>query len=480
MWKPRSRPATRRHWPKHAAASSMTSMFGSTTLLDRAHAIVWDRPLAELPFWQRSLFLAARIGWSVVRDLLGGALSLRAMSLVYTTLLSIVPALAIAFAVFRAFGFDSWIEALLADFLAPLGDQGVEITRQMMEFVQRVNVNVLGTIGFAFLLYTVISLINKVEAAFNSIWRVEANRSFARQFTEIVSMSVLGPILVLTVFGIMAGAVSNSFIGSLAEYEAVRYIIEQSSRLLPYAILIAAFGFIYVMIPNTRVHLGSTAVGATVAGIAWGAAGWTFATFVVKSAQYVAIYSAFATLVFFMIWLYAAWLILLGGCSIAFYYQNRAYLSPHAGVSLLTLRQLDRMSVQALLLVHEAFERGQTPWTEEALARRLHVPMEAMGEIASALCEGGLLTFATGTPSRFVPGRPADKTALRDIFSAVRARRYNRSVADDTLAHEPRVEAFFERLDEQEANLAEPVTIASLMAASEAEPDASLPASAAN
>ncbi|MEQ8741418.1 MAG: YihY/virulence factor BrkB family protein, partial [Hoeflea sp.] len=326
----------------------MTSMFGSTTLLDRAHAIVWDRPLAELPFWQRSLFLAARIGWSVVRDLLGGALSLRAMSLVYTTLLSIVPALAIAFAVFRAFGFDSWIEALLADFLAPLGDQGVEITRQMMEFVQRVNVNVLGTIGFAFLLYTVISLINKVEAAFNSIWRVEANRSFARQFTEIVSMSVLGPILVLTVFGIMAGAVSNSFIGSLAEYEAVRYIIEQSSRLLPYAILIAAFGFIYVMIPNTRVHLGSAAVGATVAGIAWGAAGWTFATFVVKSAQYVAIYSAFATLVFFMIWLYAAWLILLGGCSIAFYYQNRAYLSPHAGVSLLTLRQLDRMSVQAL------------------------------------------------------------------------------------------------------------------------------------
>src|SRR5690606_27771259 len=138
-------------------------------------------------------------------------------------------------------------------------------------------------------------------------------------------------------------------------------------------------------IPNTRVKASAAAVGATVAGVAWGAAGWTFATFVVKSAQYVAIYSAFASLVFFMIWLYAAWLILLGGCSIAFYYQNRAYLSPHAGVSLLTLRQLDRMAVQALLLVHEAFERGQTPWTEEALARRLHVPMESMAEISSAL-----------------------------------------------------------------------------------------------
>src|SRR5690606_23426280 len=304
--------------------------------------------------------------------------------------------------------------------------------------------------------------------SFNAIWRVESNRSFARQFTEIVSMSVLGPLLVLTVFGIMAGAISNSFVGSLAEYEAVKYLLEQTSKLLPYLILIAAFTFIYVMVPNTRVMLLSAFVGATVAGIAWGAAGWTFATFVVKSAQYVAIYSAFATLAFFMIWLYAAWLILLGGCSIAFYFQNRAYLSPHAGVSLLTLRQLDRMSVQALLLIHEAFERGQTPWTPDTLAKRLHVPMEAMGKISAALRRAGLVTFPTGTPSRFVPGRPAAKTTIADVFAAIRHHCYSRAVTDTSLAHDPRVEAFFEKLARQEAELANPATIASLMAEEEA------------
>lgn len=451
-------------------------MFGSNSFLERAHALIWEPVIDELPFWQRALYLSARIGWAVVRDLLGGTLSLRAMSLVYTTLLSIVPALAIGFAIFRAFGFDAYLETMVADFLTPLGDEGAAITQQMMEFVQRVNANILGTIGFFFLLYTVISLINKVEAAFNVIWRVEASRSFARQFTEIISMSVLGPLLVLSVFGIMAGALSNSHFGSLAEYEAVRYALEQSSRLLPYAVLIGAFGFIYVMIPNTRVTLAAAAVGATVAGVAWGAAGWTFATFVVKSAQYVAIYSAFATLVFFMIWLYAAWLILLGGCAIAFYYQNRAYLSPYAGVSLLALRQLDRMSVQALLLIHEAFEKGQTPWTAETLAKRLHVPMEAMSEISGALSKAGLVTYSTGTPSRFVPGRPAGKTAISDVFAATRSYRYDRSVMDDTLAHEPRVEAFFEKLAEQEASLAEPVTIASLMELSEEETATTSPA----
>ncbi|MDX5367243.1 MAG: YihY/virulence factor BrkB family protein, partial [Alphaproteobacteria bacterium] len=196
----------------------------------------------DLPLWQRALYLAARIGWAVVRDLLSGTLSLRAMSLVYTTLLSIVPALAIGFAIFRAFGFDAYLQTMVTDFLAPLGDEGTAITKQIMEFVQRVNANILGTVGFFFLLYTVISLINKVEAAFNAIWRVEASRSFARQFTEIVSMSVLGPLLVLSAFGIMAGALSNSYFGTLAEYEAVHFVLEQSSRLLPYALLIAAFG----------------------------------------------------------------------------------------------------------------------------------------------------------------------------------------------------------------------------------------------
>jgi membrane protein len=440
-------------------------MFGSASLLERLHALVWDQSLDDQPFWRRTALLAARIGWAVTRDLAGGALSLRAMSLVYTTLLALVPALAIAFAIFRAFGFDSYIETIMADFLAPLGDQGAEITQRMMEFVQRVNANVLGTVGFFFLLYTVISLVNKVEAAFNSIWHVEANRSFARQFTEIVSMGILGPLIVLTAIGIMAGAISNDFIGGVAEYWLVVYIVEQSSKLLPFAVLIAAFAFVYMMIPNTRVKLGSALVGATVAGVVWGAAGWTFATFVVKSAQYVAIYSAFASLVFFMIWLYAAWLILLGGCAIAFYYQNRTYLSAQGGVSPLTLRQLDRMAVQALLLIHDAFERAQTPWTEEALAHRLHVPMEAMGEIAAALRNGGLVTFSAGNPSRFVPTRPADKARVADILAATRAQRYKRHVADAALAREPRVDSFFEKLSAREAELADPTTIASLLAA---------------
>ena len=448
-------------------------MINPSLLQTRVEDFIWEKMEEDQPLWRRIVVTSLRIAWVVVRDLLAGTLNLRAMSLVYTTLLSIVPALAIGFALARAFGFDSYIEGMLTDFLSPLGDQGAEVTQRMMEFVQRVNANVLGTVGFAFLIYTVISMIKKVEEAFNAIWRVEASRSITRQFTELVSMGVIGPVVAFTFAGIAAGALSNSVVGSLIEWGPVRFVVEQSSRLLPYAILIGAFTFVYAVVPNTRVRLSSAFAGATVAGIAWGAVGWAFATFVVKSAQTVAIYSAFASLVVFMFWLYAAWLILLGGCAISFYFQNRQHLSPVAGIGYLTSSQLERMSVQALLLIHEAFAKGQTPWTEEMLSRRLHLPMEAVGQISRALRRAGLLNLTSDSPARLVPGKPSGQTSVADILTAVRHRKTaEQAIKSSSFAREPRVEDLFARIAEQEAEITESITMQMLVESEATEAEA--------
>jgi membrane protein len=189
-----------------------------TPLYQRLRAFVWDGSLEGLPPWRVAFIEACRIAWVVGRDLIDGRLNLRAMSLVYTTLLSLVPTIAIAFAVFRAFGYDVYVRNMLTEFLGPLGAEGSEVTAKLMEFVDRVNANVLGTVGFAFLLYTVISMVNKIEEAFNNIWHVQSSRSLARQFTEVVSVGVLGPLVFFTALGIMAGALSNSYVGTLIDF----------------------------------------------------------------------------------------------------------------------------------------------------------------------------------------------------------------------------------------------------------------------
>ncbi len=363
----------------------------------------------------------------------------------------------------RTFGYDVYVQESLTQALAPLGTEGAEITTRIMEFVDRVNTNVLGTVGFVFLLYTVISMVKKIEAAFNDIWRVESSRSLARQFTDFISMGVLGPLVLFTVLGIMAGALSNAYVGTFVDYAPVRFVIDQTSRIVPYAVLIATFTFIYTMIPNTRVQIVSAFVGATVAGLAWGVAGWAFATFVVKSAQYVAVYSAFASLVVFMIWLYASWLILLIGCSISFYFQKRSHLSPSIGLTQLTPRQQSRMAVQALVLIHEAFERGGQAWTEEALAQRLRLPAESMIRIEAMLSDGGFIARSDGQPSRLVPALPAHKVHVSDIMDCIRANREVGGVSDTMLAHLPKVQSFYDRVNEAEAALLTGTTIADLM-----------------
>ena len=236
-------------------------------LFTRARSLIWETPLRDeagtaLPVWHIAAIRTGQIAWVVGRDLLDGRLSLRAMSLVYTTLLSLVPTIAIAFVVFRAFGYAVYVQELLTQSLQPLGDQGVEITARIMEFVGRVNANVLGTVGFVFLLYTVISMVKKVETAFNDIWRVESSRSLARQFTDFISMGVLGPLVLFTALGIMAGALSNAYIGTFIDYGPIKFVVSQMSKIVPYAILIATFTFIYAMIPNTRVQVLSALVRA--------------------------------------------------------------------------------------------------------------------------------------------------------------------------------------------------------------------------
>lgn len=432
-------------------------------IFSRLRHVIWETPLDGLPFWRAAPIQAGQIAWVVGRDLLDGRLNLRAMSLVYTTLLSLVPTIAIAFAVFRAFGYAVYVQNFLAQLLEPLGPQGVEITARIMEFVDRVNANVLGTVGFAFLLYTVISMVKKIEAAFNDIWRVEASRSLARQFTDIVSMGVLGPIVLFTAIGIMAGALSNAYIGSVVDFGPIKFLILQMSKIVPYVILIATFTFLYLMIPNTRVRFLSALVGATVAGLAWGIAGWAFATFVVRSAQYVAVYSAFASLVVFMIWLYAAWLILLVGCSITFYFQKRSHLSPSIGLAHLTPRQQQRMAVQALVLIHEAFDRGGQAWTEETLARRLHLPAESMTDIEGLLTAGGFIARSDGRPPRLVPTRPPHLVRICDVVATLRQRGASGSVNDELLTRLPSVQTFFERVSEAENDILENTTIADLM-----------------
>lgn len=381
---------------------------------------VWDTKIAGLPRWQAVLLKLVRFGHAVVRSIVSEQLTLRAMSLVYTTLLSLVPLLAISFSVLKGFGVHNQVEPLLLNLLAPLGEKGVEITVEIIGFVENIKVGVLGFVGFALLFYTVVSLMQKIERAFNHTWHIARERSIGQQFRDYLSVIIIGPALVFSAVGIMASLLNTSVIEMLSSIEPFGLLIKTAAKLVPYVMIVAAFTFIYMFIPNTRVRFRSALIGGFVAGILWNITGWIFASFIVNSVQYAAIYSTFATLIMFLIWLYLGWLILLVGASISFHDQHPEYVTASRREMRLSNRMREKLALLIAYFIGERFYENEPGWTTDALAQRLGLPMDATESVLAALEDHGLLTRTAAEPPVFLPARPLETTPVVAVLRAVR------------------------------------------------------------
>jgi len=170
---------------------------------------LWEADLQALRGFHRFSIAFLRLVVVAAWEFKESVLSIRATSLVYTTLLSLVPFLAVTFSVLKAFGIHQQIKPILAEALEPLGPRGMEITANIIQFVDNLKVGVLGAVGVAALFYTTYSLIDTIEKALNSIWRVHQGRSLARKFTDYLSVVLVGPVFVFTAFGLTATAQSH-------------------------------------------------------------------------------------------------------------------------------------------------------------------------------------------------------------------------------------------------------------------------------
>jgi membrane protein len=412
---------------------------------DTVIRFVWDTDLHSLPFWQGFFTRVLRTIYAVLRDLTQGQLTLQAMSLVYTTLLSLVPLLAVSFSVLKGFGVHNQVEPFLLNFMAPLGEEGVEITKRIIGFVENVDVGVLGSVGLGFLVYMIVALIYKIEKVFNFTWHVKHPRPFVQRFSDYLSVILIGPVLVFSALGTMASVMSIAFVQKLVAIESVGLLIDSTTRIIPYLFIIGAFSFVYIFVPNTRVRFSSALLGAVVAGWLWQTIGWAFAAFIVSSTtQYAAIYSSFAILILFMIWLYLAWLILLVGSSIAFYYQHPQYLSTRQRDLILSNSLKERLALLSMYVIGKSHFQGEKAWTEETLAQHLGVPTVALKSVLLALEERYLLIRAGDESPVYVPARAPEMIPIKEILEVVRTAEDDRYFNTRKISSEEKVDQLIE------------------------------------
>ena len=389
------------------------------------HLIVrelWERDLGAVARPHRWLVYSLRMVWVKCRDLYDGQSNLRAMSLVYTTLLSIVPVLALSFSVAKGLGLHNQLEPLLYQFLEPLGPKGQDLGYKVMGFVQAADAKVLGGIGIALLAWTAVSLIQKVEDGFNFVWRVEQSRNLMRRISGYLGVLITGPLLIVVGVAATASLMSSKIMRQVAQVDTVGTALDTAGRFTPYLFVFVAFIVAYMLIPNTRVRWRSAATGALFGGALWVWTGMIFARLGASSTQYDAIYSGFAIVLLMMIWLYLCWLILLFGAQIAFYHQNPRLMTRMRFRLQLGGRLREKLALLVMYLVGEHYWKQLPPWTLESLSDRLRVTGDALATVLQRLHGHGLLLAVDedAESSGFVPARDMSTIALREIVAAVR------------------------------------------------------------
>lgn len=351
----------------------------------------------------------------VARNFLEHRSLLRASALSFTTILSIVPLLALAFAVLKGLGVQNSLEPLILQrFTVGSG----EVVDKIITYINNTKMGSVGAIGLVFLVVTVISLLGSIEEAFNDIWGVEGHRSIYRRFSDYLSVVVSGPLLMLAAISITTSMQSQSVVLWILQRSYVGDLLLLLFQVVPYLIVWIAFVSLYIFMPNTKVRLKSALFGGILAGTIWQLAQWGFIHFQVGVAKYNAIYGTLAALPVFMAWIYTSWVIVLFGVEVVAAHQSRKAFLHDFDPGNLSYATREAMALVILLTVAGSFYREERPWTLERLANERNVPLRTARKLLAKLVASGYLLIAEGKGT-YYPARDLEhirvSTLIRDL-----------------------------------------------------------------
>lgn len=352
-----------------------------------------------------------------IRNFLNDQCMLRASALAFTTILSLVPFLALTFSVLKGFGVQHRIEPLIMEQLSG-GSQ--EVATRIIDYINNTNMGSLGAFGLLALVATVITLLGNIEDALNAIWGVDETRSLQRKFSDYLSVVIVGPILIFTAVSMTSFLQSQSILKWLIENSYVGDFLLSILHLIPYMITWIALSFLYIFIPNTAVRIRPAILGGLLAGICWQMAQWGYIHFQVGVAKYNAIYGTLAVLPIFMVWIYTSWLIVLFGAELVHSQQNIDVFRRELRTPEINFRLREILALAVLQDVATAFVSGAPCWTAKRLEDELELPSRVLRELLDELVTSGLLITTANDPACYQPGREPDQILLSEVLYILR------------------------------------------------------------
>jgi membrane protein len=375
---------------------------------------VWETEISSLSAMRALLVRIVRVGHMVIKGFGEDELPVRASSLTYTALMSLVPLCAIVFAILNALGFGEDRITALLKWTEDMPEQFQSFIVQLRELANATNFAALGWIGVVFLLLTAVMVLANIELSFNRVWGITHSRNLLRRVANYISILVVVPILVGAATTITATLRSDAMIARLG---SIGFIYHNLLNFLPLISTWLAFGFLYASLPNTRVKANSAIISGLVGAILWLIWQKVYIALQLGVARYNQIYGAFAVIPIFLAWLYISWVIILLGAEVAFAVQNEATYHLERDAESANLKARTAIGLAVMERAAEALEEQAPPMEISTFARERKIPVRLLNEVTELLVCSGWLAEVSERSGQYVLLKAPEKIHIKEIFA---------------------------------------------------------------
>ena len=382
---------------------------------------VWEIRLKDLPRIEAFFLKYLRIILLASRGFMRDRCQKTASVLTYYSLLNIVPVVAVAFAMAKGFGLEKLIEkqifqvAAKANWQADIATQIISFSHKLLEQAKG---GLIAGVGVVLLLWTVISIMGKIEESHDEIWEIKKSRTLIRKFSDYIAMIVLGPVLLIISSSatVLLASQVKVIVNKIAFLGILGKLILLLLNLLPYVSIWTLLTMLYLIMPNTKIPLKSALVGGIFAGTIAQIVQWMYINFQIGVAKYGAIYGSFAALPLFLAMLQISWMIVLFGAEIAYAHEHNETFGFYPDYSRISVSSKRLLMLRIFHLLTKKFALGEKALSAPQISRALEIPVRLVRQLLHELSDVGLVVetvMGAKGEIAFQPGRTIENITVK-------------------------------------------------------------------
>jgi membrane protein len=355
---------------------------------------IWHTSLSELSKRKTFLIKQLRIIILAARGFANDNVQLRASALTLYTILSVVPLVAIGFAIAKGFGLDQNLNELISKQFQSYPEVLNYLLSLATNALQQTKGGYIAGVGIIILFWSVMSLLNRIESSFNRIWQISSARSWFRKFTDYLTIMLIAP-----VFVILSGSITVFITTQLPEYMSnapilnfFKPVISFLIKLSPYFLTWFVLTVLFIIMPNDKVRFYPALISGIISGTILQFLQWLYLDLQFGIYKLSAIYGSFALIPLFIIFLQTGWIVVLLGAELTFANQNVSryeYESEALNISAFQKRALVLMIMHMII---RNFAIGEKPISAETIGKVLKIPVRLANDILQDLTDVDLVS----------------------------------------------------------------------------------------